>query len=60
MNNILSLYAFLLFVLLTPRVLLRLPSNGSTLTNAVVHGLAFILIWHLTSGYVLRVARGME
>lgn len=48
------------FFFLTSRVLLRLPSNGSTLTNAVVHGLAFILIWHLTSAYVLDLSGGID
>jgi len=44
-----SLFVTLLFVLLTPGVLVTLPSKGSSLlTVAVVHGLVFALVYHLT------------
>ena len=43
-----SLFVALLFVLLTPGVLLTLPKGGSKLTVAVVHGLVFALVFHYT------------
>jgi len=43
-----SLYVALLFVLLTPGLLLRLPPGGSKLTVAVVHGIVFATVFHFT------------
>ena len=37
----------ILFVLLTPGILLRLPPGGSKLTVAVVHGIVFALVTQL-------------
>jgi len=54
------LYTVLLFVLLTPAILVRLPPNGSKITVAIVHGLVFALVYHLTHKYVWRVASRME
>jgi len=48
MNIYMSLYVALLFVLLTPGILLTLPPKGSKLVVAVVHGLVFALVYHLT------------
>ena len=50
-----SLYVALLFVLLTPGVLLRLPPKGSLLTVAIVHGLVFALVYHCTHKMVWRL-----
>ena len=41
-----SLFIVLLFVLLTPGILLRLPAKGSKLTVALVHGIVFALVFH--------------
>jgi hypothetical protein len=46
------LYVAVLFVALTPGVLLRLPPKGSLLTAAVVHAVVFSLVVYLTSSYV--------
>lgn len=46
------LYVALLFVVLTPGVLLRLPPKGSLLMAAVVHAVVFSLVVYLTSSYV--------
>jgi len=54
MSLVMMLYAALLFVVLTPGVLLRLPPKGSLLTAAVVHALVFALVMYLTSSYVVR------
>jgi hypothetical protein len=41
-------FVVLLFVALTPGVLLRLPPGGSKLTVAAVHGVVFALVYHFT------------
>ena len=56
MNLIMSLYVALLFVLLTPGVLIKLPPKGSLLTVAIVHGLVFALVFHLTCRAVYKVS----
>jgi len=48
-------YVALLFVLLTPGVLLRLPSKGTLLTVAIVHGIVFALVFHFTHRHVYRL-----
>jgi hypothetical protein len=48
-------FVALLFVALTPGVLLRLPPGGSKLTVAVVHGVVFALVYHFTH----RIAAGI-
>ena len=42
-----------LFVLLTPGILLRLPSNGSKWTVAAVHGIVFALVLYFLHYYIL-------
>ena len=42
-----------LFVLLTPGILLRLPSSGSKWTVALVHGVVFAVAMHVLYLYVL-------
>jgi len=48
MELFMSLFVAGLFVALTPGVLVTLPSKGSKLTVAVVHGLLFAVVYHLT------------
>jgi len=56
MNWVFSLYVALLFFLLTPGVLLTLPSKGSKrLIVAAVHTFAFWLLWQLTHKFVWQV-----
>jgi hypothetical protein len=50
-----TLYIAALFVLLTPGVLVKLPPKGSLLTVAIVHGLIFALIYHLSHRTVYRL-----
>jgi hypothetical protein len=46
MNIIIALYSALLFFLLTPAILVRIPKNGSKRTVAMVHALVFaVLLW---------------
>ena len=56
MNLIMSLYVALLFVVLTPGVLLRLPPKGPLLTAAIVHGLVFALVFCFTYKMVYRLS----
>ena len=56
MNIIMFFYVFLLFVLLTPGILLSLPPKGSKWSMAIVHGLVFALVWCLTNNYVRQMS----
>ena len=60
MNLAVTLYIALLFVLLTPGVLLRLPIKGSLLTLAIIHGLVFALIYHFTHRAVYHLSEGFQ
>jgi len=59
MNVYLSLYLALLFVVLTPGVLLSLPPGGSKLVVAATHGVVFALVYHLTYKAVWNATRNM-
>ena len=59
MNIYLSLYLALLFVVLTPGVLLSLPPGGSKLVVAATHGVVFALVYHFTNKAVLNATRNM-
>jgi len=48
MNVVMFIYAFLLFFVLTPGVLLTLPPKGSKMVVAGVHALVFAIVWTLT------------
>jgi hypothetical protein len=50
-----SLYAAVLFFLLTPGVLLSLPPGGSRTTVALTHAVVFGLVWALTHKMVWRM-----
>jgi hypothetical protein len=54
MNLIVAIYSAILFFILSPGVLLRLPSNGSKLTVAGVHAVVFALVLYFTAGFVWR------
>ena len=60
MHWIFVLYTVLLFVLLTPAILVRLPPNGNKWTVAFVHGLVFALVFHFTQEFVLNLSYGFE
>ena len=51
-----SAYLMLLFVVLTPGVLLTLPKKGSKLTVAAVHGLVFVVLYYFTAPLVLSMS----
>jgi hypothetical protein len=60
MSLIVSLYAAILFFILTPGVLLSLPKGGSKFTVAAVHALVFALLFHFTHKLVWRLGAKME
>jgi len=60
MSLIVSLYAAVLFFLLTPAILLRLPPKGSKWTVAAVHAIVFALIFHFTHKLVWRLSARFE
>ena len=60
MNWFVTVYAALLFFLLTPAILLRLPPNGSKYTVAIVHALVFALIFHFTHKLVWQFSMSFE
>jgi hypothetical protein len=60
MSVLVSLYAAVLFFLLTPAILLRLPPTGSKFTVAAVHALVFAIIFHFTHKLVWRLGARLE
>jgi hypothetical protein len=59
MSVIMFIYAALLFFLLTPAILIRIPPNGNKYTVAIVHALVFALIWQLTHKWVWKLTHSM-
>jgi len=59
MNLAVAVYSAILFFILSPGVLLRLPANGSKMTVAGVHALVFAAVLYLTSGFVWRLSMSM-
>jgi len=60
MNWVVTIYAALLFFLLTPSVLVRLPPNGGKYTVAAFHGLVFALVFHFTHKTVWQLSMGLS
>jgi hypothetical protein len=56
MNLAVAIYSAILFFVLSPNILLRLPSNGSKLVVAGVHAVVFAAILYFTAGYVWRLS----
>jgi hypothetical protein len=60
MSLVHSLLAVLLFVVLSPGVLLRLPPKGDKWTVALVHGVIFAVLMHFLYMYVLPALEGFK
>jgi len=60
MNWLFSLYVAILFFILTPAVLLRIPKNGNKYTVAGVHAIIFALLLHFTGKFVWNFSMTME
>jgi hypothetical protein len=56
MNWVITIYVALLFFVLSPGVLLRLPPKGSKLVVAGVHALVFAVVWHFTHKLVWNMS----
>ena len=55
MSLLVILYSAILFFILSPGVLLRLPKNGDKFTVAGVHAVVFALIFGLTYKFVWKM-----
>jgi len=60
MNIVVALYSAILFFILTPNVLLRLPSNGSKFLVAAIHAAIFGVIIYFTQPYVWKLSVGQQ
>jgi len=60
MNWVTTIYSAILFFVLVPSVLLRIPPKGSKYMVAAVHAIVFALIWHFTCKFVWRMSVGLE
>ena len=56
MNFLISAYVAILFILLTPNMLVRLPPNGSKMTVTLVHALIFGLVFSMTHGAAMKLS----
>ena len=59
MNLPVAVYLALLFVILTPNVVTRLPPNGNKMTVAITHAVIFGVIVYLTTKMVWRLSMSM-
>jgi hypothetical protein len=59
MNWTVTFYSAILFFVLTPAVLIRLPPKGNKFTVAAVHAVVFALIFHFTHKIVWQLSMGM-
>ena len=53
-----SIFTIILFVLLVPGILFKIPANGSPLTVAIIHGLIFAFLYYFTHKIVLKMLSG--
>jgi hypothetical protein len=60
MSLVVSIYAAILFFLLTPAILIRLPPGGSKMTVAAVHAIVFAILFHFTHKFVWRLGARFE
>ena len=58
MNILMLTYVALLFIILTPGVLLRLPPGGSTITVAIVHSIVFVFLFHFSHKFIWEMTVG--
>jgi hypothetical protein len=60
MHAALSAFVIVLFVVLTPGILLRLPPKGGKYIVAIVHGLVFSFVLHLAYQYYFKYQEGAK
>jgi hypothetical protein len=54
-----TFFVAVLFFVLTPGVLLRLPPGGSKLVVAATHAVVFALVYHFTHKLVWRATQSL-
>lgn len=59
MEIVMFVYAFLLFFVLTPGILLSLPPKGSKIVVALTHAFVFALVFHFTYKIVKHSSKGL-
>jgi len=59
MKIITALFAGLLFFLLSPNILLRLPKNGNKFTVAGVHAVVFTFVLYFFNSFFHGLVRGI-
>lgn len=59
MNIVVAIYLAILFFLLSPNILLRLPPNGSKTTVALVHSIVFGVVVYLTKSFVWKWSQSL-
>lgn len=60
MNVFMAVYFALLFFILSPNILLRLPQNGSKMTVAAVHAAVFGVVAYLTGKAVWKLSHRLR
>ncbi len=60
MNLIVALFSAVLFFILTPGILVRLPKNGSKYTVAMVHSLVFMVVFWLLHRFVMKFSMSLN
>jgi len=59
MNWFFIIYVAILFFILTPSILLRLPPKGNKYTVALVHAIVFAIVFHFTYKFVWKRSVGL-
>jgi hypothetical protein len=54
MSIAVTVYAAILFFVLTPGVVLSLPAGAPLMTKAAVHAVVFGVVFYLTKAFVMR------
>jgi len=55
---LMAVYVGILFIILTPDVLVCIPKRSSSLTSAIVHGILFAVVYFFTYKIVFKFIRG--
>jgi hypothetical protein len=57
MYEITAIYGALLFILLTPGLIVRIPQRGSLLSASIVHGIIFAILYYSISRIVFNYTK---
>jgi hypothetical protein len=60
MNWVVTIYSAILFFVLTPNILVRLPRKSGKFVVAATHALIFALVFHFTSKMIWMISMGSE